>query len=96
MRLSPTRGRLKRPRFGERALALLDELSDGARRLPAAALRRLRDLSAYNQLLLRYAFTSWAATRLDRQRSANSYDARGQLRDGSPARARAMGPRGVL
>lgn len=42
------------------------------------ALTRARDLALYNQLLLRYAFTAWAAQRLERRRRALAYDERGR------------------
>jgi hypothetical protein len=86
--------------LSERGAALIEELraqiraGEGGAALQALvpALRRFRDVATYNQLLLRYAFTSWAALCLDRERRAIFYDARGHLtrRDaasaGSPRR----------
>lgn len=84
--------------LGEQSLGLLGQLAQlgtTLSRAHAGALRRLRDLAAYNQLLLRYAFTGWAAARLDRQRTAQRYNARGRLSDGA-AQAKAAAARGVL
>lgn len=67
------------------ALSLSAQVAAGARP-DAAALQGLRDLSTYNQLLLRYSFTSWAATCLDRTRLAQGYNARGQRAAQSGAR----------
>lgn len=82
--------------LGERSLALLGQLGAGLGAVHAGALRRLRDLAAYNQLLLRFAFTSWAAARLDRRRTAQRYDSRGRLGESGAQRPHAAPPRGVL
>lgn len=42
------------------------------------ALTRARDLALYNQLLLRYSLTAWAAQRLEKRRGALVYDDRGR------------------
>lgn len=68
-------------RQAERALDLLSALAgEGAQAgLSREALLRYRDLATYNQLLLRYAFTRWAAGCLDRGRRAQGYNARGRV-----------------
>lgn len=71
-------------RQAERALALISDLAAGqgadqAPGLSREALLRYRDLATYNQLLLRYAFTRWAAGCLDRGRRAQGYNARGRV-----------------
>jgi hypothetical protein len=68
-------------RQAERALDLISALAGqgAATGLSREALLRYRDLATYNQLLLRYAFTRWAAGCLDRGRRAQGYNARGRI-----------------
>lgn len=70
----------------ERSAALGDLCVGLLRELPGSGcgardLLRVRDIAAYNQLLLRYAFTSWAAVCLDRQRRPIGYNALGRRID---------------
>ncbi|MCS6912316.1 MAG: hypothetical protein RMK29_16680 [Myxococcales bacterium] len=61
-----------------RRLACLEEAVAGGY-VSAAELRHLRDLAGYSQLLLRQAFTRWAATRLAEQRGTPRYNAQGRM-----------------
>lgn len=42
------------------------------------ALAKGRSLALYNQLLLRYSFTGWAAQRMEKRRRSMAYDDRGR------------------
>lgn len=61
-----------------RRLAALEE-PVACGHVSAAELRHLRDLAGYSQLLLRQAFTRWAAARLAEQRGTPRYNSQGRM-----------------
>lgn len=77
------RGDLAASQTADAGLALLAQLpppADQAERLQRLRLlTHLRSLALYNQLLLRLAFTAWAAQRIESRRRAPFYDAHGDV-----------------